>query len=124
MKHSSCLLLLTETWLTSDIKSSEMLLSQYIVVRADRKSKTEKSKHGGCLIAVSNNVSFTEEDIRHLSEAIQESLVVIKLNQTEPAVIAPFYYPPKEAHMDLNKTTLMLFFAFYQFSLIKNSLRW
>ena len=95
MKHSFDFLLLTETWLASDIKNSELLLSQYNVVRADRKSKNEKSKHGGCLIAVSNNVSFTGVDIRHLSEATQESLVVIKLNQPDPAVIALFYNPPK-----------------------------
>ena len=49
----------------------------------------------GCLIAVSNNVSFTEVDIRRLSEAIQESLVVFKLNQPDPAVKALFYNPPK-----------------------------
>ena len=95
MKHSFGLLLLTETWLTSNIKSSELLLSQYSVVRADRKSKTETSKHGGCLIAVSNNLSFTEVDIRYLSEAIQESLVLIKLNQPDPAVIVLIYNPPK-----------------------------
>ena len=64
-------------------QSSKLLLSQYNSVGADRKSKNKKSKHGGCLIAVSNNVSFTEVDIRHLSEAIQVSLVVIKLNQPE-----------------------------------------
>ena len=94
MKHSFDLLLLTETWLTSDIKCSELLPSQYNVVRADRKSKNEKSKHGGCLIAVSNNVSFTEVDISHLPDAIQESLVVIKLNQPDPAVITLFNNPP------------------------------
>ena len=91
------MLLLTETWLTSDIKSSELLLSQYNVVRADRKSKTEKCRQGGCLIAVSNNVSLTEVDISHLPDAIQESLVVIKLNQPDPAVIALFYNLPKRS---------------------------
>ena len=95
LKHSFDFFLLTETWLTSDIKSSELLLSQYNVVRADRKSKNEKSKHGGRLIAVPNNVGFTEVDISHLPDAIQESLVVIKLNQPDPAVIALFYNPPK-----------------------------
>ena len=73
------------------------------VVRADRKSKNETSKHGGCLIAVSNNFSFTEVDIRHLSEAIQESnsrnrsriFKYLKSFQKEK-------FPPKIVNLDWN----------------------
>ena len=71
--------------------------------------KNEKPEHGGCLIAVSNNVSFTEVDIRHLSEAIQESLVFNKLNQRDPELIAIFITHQQEATLELNKTILKLF---------------
>ena len=50
----------------------------------------KKPKHRGRPMAISNNVSFTEEDIRHLSQALRESLVAIKLNQPDPTVIALF----------------------------------
>ena len=76
LKYSFDMLILTKTS-TSDVKSLQLLLSQYNIFRADRMSKNEKCKHGGCLIALSNNVSFTEVDICHLSEALQESLLVI-----------------------------------------------
>ena len=96
-----------------------LTLSQYNIVSADRKSENEKFKHGGCQIGVSNNASFDEVNFCHLSDVIQESLVVIKLNQPEPAIIARFYNPTKGSPIVLNKTILMLVFAFYQFSLIK-----
>ena len=96
-----------------------LTLSQRTIVSADRKSKNEKSKHGGCLSGVSNNVSFVEENFCRLSEVIQESLEVIKLNQPDPVIIARFYNPTKEAPIDLNKTILMLVFAFYRFLIIK-----
>ena len=46
----------TETWLTSDVKDSELDWDGYTVYRRDR----QNGLRGGVLIAVSNTIDFTE----------------------------------------------------------------
>ena len=51
--HSPDVVFLTETWLSTDIKDSELFLSNYSIYRSDRpERKPGISAHGGSLIAV------------------------------------------------------------------------
>ena len=60
--HNYDLILLTETWLTRNIKNLELFLTHYNIIRADRPTanKSETSKHGGCLIAIEQSLPYLE----------------------------------------------------------------
>ena len=47
---------LTETWLTADISDSELFLQNYQLYRRERNANL-KSKHGGVMIGVRNNIT-------------------------------------------------------------------
>ena len=79
----------TETWLNSEIKSSEFFDPSlgYNIYRNDRKSDA----HGGVLIAIKNHLEFTNvtssADIEFLSGTLQ-------LPQKKKMVIGAYYRPP------------------------------
>lgn len=51
---------LTETWMNSDFSSSELFDETFVVYRNDRDPhRSNKTRGGGCLIALKNNVSST-----------------------------------------------------------------
>ena len=82
---------LTETWLTKNFESSELLLNNYFLYRSDREGKTdEKSAHGGVLIAVK-----TEIDSESIKTELQECCIAVKvkIDKTERAICI-FYNRP------------------------------
>ena len=86
-------LLLTETWLTTDIKSAELFLPDYDIIRGDRPTEIDQlnqiqsdkptesdaSRHGGVLIAVKTTIKTEEVSVAELALSVQSSLRVTKL---------------------------------------------
>ena len=90
----------TEAWLNSEIKSSEFFDPSlgYNIYRNDRKSDA----HGGVLIAIKNHLEFTNvtssADIEFLSGTLQ-------LPQKKKMVIGAYYRPPNRVDEEyLSKT--------------------
>ena len=76
----------TETWLTGDVKNSELLLDDYDVYRRDR-----ASRGGGVLIAVKKSLFCQHISTSTNSETLS---VKIKLNGQKPLIICAVYRPP------------------------------
>ena len=97
LRHNYDLILLTETWLTRNIKNSEFFLTHYNIIRADRPTvnKSETSKHGGCLIAIEKSLPYLELNLNGLPERLQELLLIVKLEQVAPLHIALLYNPQR-----------------------------
>ena len=54
------LIFLSETWLTSEIPNSALFLPAYTIYRKDRVCENFRSKHGGVLIAIKNQLPHGE----------------------------------------------------------------
>lgn len=65
---SSChVIVLSETWLSESVYNSELFSPTYNVLRCDRDcTLTGRSKGGGVLIALANDISFTICDVSTL----------------------------------------------------------
>ena len=101
-------LLLTETWLTTDIKTGELFLPDHDIIRGDRPTESDKlnqvqsdeptesdaSRHGGVLIAVKKTIKTEEVSVAELPVSVQSSLRVTKLIGLEPLYIAALCNPP------------------------------
>ena len=101
-------LLLTETWLTTDIKSAEQFLPDYDNIRGERPTESDElnqiqidkpiesdaSRHGGVLIAVKKTIETEEVSVTELPLSVQSSLRVTTLNGLKPLYIAVLYNPP------------------------------
>ena len=59
-------LLLTETWLTAEIKSAELFLPDYDIIRGDRSTESDASRHGGVLVAVKKTIKSEEISVAEL----------------------------------------------------------
>ena len=82
---------ITESWLTSDINSAELLMSDFTIYRADRPSTSGKpSLHGGVLIAI-RNTYYSEVTFANLPECCLQCTIRVS---GEDIVIRVFYSPP------------------------------
>ena len=87
-------LILAETWLINDIKSVELFLPYFDIIRGDRPTEADASRHGGVLIAVKKTIQSEEISVAELPLSVQSSLRVTKLIGLEPLYIAVLYNPP------------------------------
>ena len=76
----------TETWLTPDIKNSELLLDEYDIFRRDR-----ATRGGGVLIAVRKSLGCEQISQSKDSETI---FCKIKLRNRKPLIVGSIYRPP------------------------------
>ena len=75
------ILCLSETWLVDEVPNDALFLNNYEIIRSDRKSINEKTKHGGVLIAIrKNGLSFLVIDSK------QDECVTIKI-ETNTSVL-------------------------------------
>ena len=77
----------TETWLTPDIKNSELLLDSFDVYRRDRLGK----KGGGVMVCVRKGLNSECHFISNNSESI---FVKLNFNGKRPVIIGSIYRPP------------------------------
>lgn len=65
------IIILSETWLTDAVNSTELFPNVYNVVRADRNfKKVNRSKGGGVLIAISNEIIYSPVDCSSINDAV------------------------------------------------------
>ena len=69
------ILIVTETWLNSEISDAELFLSTYHFCRAERLI----GKHGGVLIGTKYNIPHTELSNKNLPESFSTSLVLVEV---------------------------------------------
>ena len=104
--------LLTETWLTPDIKNSYLRLPDYYIIRTDRPARKGISTHGGVLIAITNEIKDKEVLITCLPKTVQTSLRVIKIETTKPCHLAVFDNPLKRSTYQIPLEEISLMFDF------------
>ena len=82
---------LSETWLTSEIPNSALFLPTYTIYRKDRVCGNFRSKHGGVLIAIKNQIPH-EEVVLH---NCKNELMVLRLCTTpKTTLVCAIYNPP------------------------------
>ena len=69
------MILVTETWLNSEVSDAELFLSTFQFYRAERLI----GKHGGVLIGVKDNIPHTELSNKNLPESFSTSLVLVEV---------------------------------------------
>ena len=108
------ILLLTETWLTENIKNGELFLPNFNIIRADRPGKDNVSSHGGVLIAISNEIQHEEVDISQLSEATKNSCRAVLLDINNPVLLVLLYNPPNGSPYRLTAQDIEHLLAFIE----------
>ena len=89
------IILLTETWLKTDIHSSELGLQNYLVFRNDRNLEaTGKTRGGGVLIAVYSDFKATKLDFPYHSTEHEEIWVKLVIDSID-YVFCVTYFPPQ-----------------------------
>ena len=120
--------LLTETWLTTDIKSAELFLPDYDIMRGDRPTESNElnqiqndkptasdaSRHGGVLIAVKKTIKTEEVTVAELHLSVESSFGVTKLIGLEPLCIAVLYNPAAGSIYRLSIEDLQKLFRFLE----------
>lgn len=82
---------ITETWLSDDISSSDYFPSNYQIFRSDRKLTGPKQKGGGVLVAVDHSVQcMRRADLETLDESVW---LEVGLTKGEKLLIGAFIYP-------------------------------
>lgn len=86
------IILLTETWLSSDIANSELFDDRYSVYRKDRDSFTsDKKKGGGVLVAVHKRAA--SRILLHEFDDLEH--IIVKVNEGSLSLlISVVYFPP------------------------------
>ena len=89
------MILLTETWLTNDISTSEIFSNNYLVFRKDRNLQEHGvTRGGGVLLAVNAHFHVTHLDLSFLTQEIpQIDIVGVKLI-SQNVFIFVLYIPP------------------------------
>ena len=113
------IVLLTETWLTNDVKNGELFLSGFNVLRADRPTSSLTSKHGGVLIAIKNNIMHCKIDLNELPSTITSSTVIVKLETNNPIYIVVMYNPPSGSEYQIPQLDLETLFDYLKKTLEK-----
>ena len=85
----------TETWLTPEIKNSELLLDNFDVYRRDRSDK----KGGGVMVCVKKELNSSIEAVSSVSESI---FVRINFKTNKPLIIGSVYRPTNNCRETCN----------------------
>ena len=105
-------LLLTETWLTTDVKSAKLFLPDNDIIRgvrptesdelnqiqSDKPPESDASRNGGVLIAVNKTIKTEEISVTEIPLSVQSSLRVTELIGIGPLYIAVLYNQPLETN--------------------------
>lgn len=96
LSNSYDVIVLTETWLTSDIRDSEFIDERYVVFRCDRdRLATNKKDGGGVLIAVLRELRGTILKTQLFNSDVEQILVQIPAAQQHTRhIIGVAYIPP------------------------------
>lgn len=95
------IIVLTETWLSNNILSTEVFSNSYTVFRKDRcKEKTGMDRGGGVLVAIRSSLSCREICLESNSsfcdQDIDQVIVNVNLNEYEIFILAS-YIPPRSS---------------------------
>ena len=102
-------ILITETWLTSSHKNSELIDQRYVIYRSDRCELTSgKKRGGGVLLAVHKNYNSWLIDSPNLGSLVDCVLVKIQLNNSSFIHLCLVYITPG-ANSDVYKTFFSVF---------------
>ena len=121
-------LLLIETWLTTDIKSAELLLPDYDIIQGDRPTESDElkqihndkptesdaSRRGGLLITVKKTIKTEEVSVAELPLSVESSLRVTKLIGLKPLYVAVLYNPPAGSKYRISIDDLKKLFRFLE----------
>ena len=103
---------LTETWLTADISDSKLFLQNYQLYRSERNANL-KSKHGGVMIGVRNNITSFPIDVKNLNDKLTSAFAgsLITVND-EKVLILCLYNPPSNSKYRVTIDEFNSFFCF------------
>ena len=107
-------LLLAETWLTTEIKSQKLFLPGYDIIQGDIPTESDASCHSGVLIVVKKTIKSEEIKMAELTLSVQSSLRVTKLIGLEPFYIAALYNPLAGNKYRISVEDLQKFFRFLE----------
>jgi hypothetical protein len=83
----------TETWLNDSISNSEIVPSNYTVIRKDRKDAFGKDGYGGVFIALKSDLIATHRiDLDTKAEIVW---VQLEIAGNKPVLIGAYYRPPE-----------------------------
>lgn len=91
LSHSYPIIVLSETWLSEDIYSNEVVDGRYVVYRNDRNQQSSsKSRGGGVLIAVDKRLNSCQIQV----ESVREELWIrVRINRSD-LILCAIYIPP------------------------------
>ena len=100
---------LCETWFNKNNSSSELLLQDYDIYRADRRLDGNKNTHGCSLIAVKNYLHTEKyaKDLPHSCVAVK-----LKIDNSE-IIVCAFYNPPANSTHRCNADTFCKLFNLF-----------
>ena len=89
-------LCLSETWLTKSVPKKSLFPNNFQILRNDRTSTENVSKHGGVLIAVRRDIHAKQLTLDHTFEDTITVLLTGKTN-AQKLLISCIYNPPKNS---------------------------
>ena len=102
---------MTESWLTSNLSSSEVSLPRNKILRADCTVNNSSSRHGGPLIGISSEFNFTVHDLSQFPSTITESFFWVSLTiQDSQLNICCLYNPPANSKYRIPQNKINDFF--------------
>ncbi|CAC5359114.1 unnamed protein product [Mytilus coruscus] len=97
----------TETWLSSDILSSEFFpANDYTVYRKDRPPSNNNQSYGGVLIAISTQLLSNE--IRELQTDSESIWAEINMTNARKLILGCYYRPPSDNGISLENLNISL----------------
>lgn len=90
---------LTETWLNSSVYNAELFPDGYQVYRRDRcQLQTGKSRGGGVLVAISNNIKV--QRLYNLENSGENLWLRLELSNKSTIILCNVYFPPNSPLVD------------------------
>ncbi|KAF9814494.1 hypothetical protein SFRURICE_000221, partial [Spodoptera frugiperda] len=105
LANSYDVLILTETWLISDIHDGEFIDDRYLVFRCDRdRLATKKCDGGGVLVAVRRELHPSQVTTQFNAAYLEHVLIRLPASQSNKQhIISAVYFPPNTPDHDLQR---------------------
>ena len=110
--HSYDIFCVSESWLTPDMKNSELFLPNFTIFRAARQTRNGNSAHGGVLIGIKNSYHFEQVYIASTEDSLSSSYVCVSVSLRDcKLLVCCVYKPPKDSPYRLSTDSVKHFLS-------------
>ena len=110
--HSYDIFCVSESWLTSDMKNSELFLPNFTIFRADRLTRNGNSAHEGVLFGIGNSYHFEQVYITSTKDLLSSSYVCVSVSLRDcKLLVCCVYNPPKDSPYRLSTDSVKHFLS-------------